>query len=160
MTLAWGSFTEALVRGGANEKALPPFQPLPFEKVFVGSDAITILFGRTPNSHTLYISAAEDRLYYDGERMKTTQHEFHYNEPRQEKGFEKKRVKTIYVKGRIIAVDVGWDGRIFIKLFEQKKYLEFKGKPYKVFSYWNCRADKEKRFYEDDLSKPKRVWEC
>ncbi len=134
-------------------------------QVFVGADAITILFGSIPNRHTIYIDVEKDQLFFDGNRMKTTNTEFNYNKEfmfERNKNLEKKRILT-FPKGNepspvVLAVDCGWDGRIFFKFFTRETYSVPRGKPLKVFSYWHDRRAKEKKFYNGDLHEPGRVW--
>ena len=41
-------------------------------QVFIGEDAVTILFGEIPNRHTIFIDIENDQLFFDGFRLKTT----------------------------------------------------------------------------------------
>ena len=134
-------------------------------EVFVGEDAITILFGEIPNRNTIYIDVKEDKLFFDGVRLKTTSREFSYNKEllfEKNKGFEKRRIFT-FPKGNeknpfILAIDCGWDGHVFAKFFRRENYLQPRGKPAFVFSYWHSRREGLKKFYDGDLHEPKMVW--
>ncbi len=47
-------------------------------EIFVGQETVTMIFG-FPNKHCLYVDIKEDKLYFDGERLKTTDIKFNYN---------------------------------------------------------------------------------
>ncbi len=130
-------------------------------KVFEGENSITMLFGSQPNQKTLFIDIEEDRLYWNGNWLKTTKLEFNYNKDvmfEKNKKFEKKRILTHEFEGKVLAIDCGFDGRVFGKFFTKKKYLTFRGNPEIVFSYWHCRREGLKKWYSGDLSNPKKVW--
>lgn len=136
-------------------------------QIFEGAEGITVLFGKIPFNHCLYFDVENDHVYFDGVRVKTTKLEFNYTKDlmfQKNKQFQKKRVLTFPKSdGKspfVLALDVGFDGRLFAKFFYPKVYRTMRGKPEKVLSYWHDRQAKEKKFYEDDLSRPKRVWKC
>ena len=143
------------------QKSLMLFEP----EVFVGEDAVTILFEKIPNRHCLYIDIEKDMLFFDETRIKTTGVEFQYTKAllfEKNKGREKKRILT-FPKGNekcpfVLACDCGWDGRIFIKFFAPETYCRPRGKPSHVYSYWHDRRESLKKFYMTDLHSPKKVW--
>ncbi len=134
-------------------------------QVFEGESTVTILFGEQPNQHCFYIDVEEDSLYFDGNQIKTTSVEFQYTKEllfEKNKRREKKRILT-FPKGKekcpfVLACDCGFDGRIFIKFFAPKTYCLPRGKPEKVYSYWHCRRESLKKFYDGDLHTPKKTW--
>jgi len=129
--------------------------------LFLGEESVTLNFGREPNRHCLFIDVKEDRLYLDGCRLLTTKKEFNYTKGLvfQKNAIRKKaRIKTITFEGKVLAVDVGTDGRVFFKFFARETYSVFRGKPLKTYSYWHSRSEGLKKFYEGDLHTPKKIW--
>lgn len=129
--------------------------------LFIGEQTITLNFGVEPNRHCLFINVEEDRLYLDGSRLLTTKKEFDYTKGLmfQKNAIRKKvRIKTISFAGKILGIDVGPDGRVFFKFFARETYSLFRGKPLITYSYWHCRREGLKKFYEGNLSEPSKVW--
>ncbi len=109
----------------------------------------------------LLFSVKEDRIYFNGERIKTTNLEHRYNRSKmfeRNKEIPKKRIKTLKFNGLIFGLDVGFDGRLFGKVWKQKDFDTFRGPPFFTFSYWSDRRGKEIKWYEEDLHTPKRVY--
>ncbi len=128
-----------------------------------GVDTITLVLGDTTKKHALVVDVKNDQLFFDGERLKTTSTEFNYNKGamfEKNKGKEKTRIMTCIACGKVLAIDCGYDGRVFIKLFDRQKYSQYRGAPEKLWSYWHDRRAKEKKWYDQDLHTPKRVWKA
>lgn len=70
----------------------------------------------------------------------------------------KKRILTLEHKTYVLGVDEGFDGRLFFKIWLKSTYKKFRGKPFWVASYWNDAVNKEKKFFENDLKVPVKVW--
>ena len=125
--------------------------------VEVLSEVIRLRFG----DNCLLFNVEEDRIYFNGEKLKTTEHEFHYNKSlmfERNKVIPKKRLLTLGFDGFVFGLDVGFDGRLFGKLWAKQKYVEERGEPFWVCSYWHDRRAKEVKWYERDLKNPKRMW--
>lgn len=132
-----------------------------FTEVFVGEDSVTLLLGCSPNKHCLFIGVEEDRIYLDGQRILTTKPEFNYNRGlmlEKNRGIEKKRLRTLKFCGKVLCIDIGFDGRVFFKVFSREAYEKFRAPPIITYSYWHDRSEALKKFYVGDLHNPVKVW--
>jgi len=135
-------------------------------QVFLGKETVTILFGSIPK-HCIYVDIKEDKLYFDGERIMTTQAQFSYTKEKmmqKNKSVPKKRLLT-WPKGDesiktpvVFNINIGFDGRLFFLFYKKKDYVEFRSPPFQKYSYWHDRRAGEKKFYENDLHEPKKTW--
>lgn len=110
-------------------------------------------------NHALLIDTSEegkDSIFIDGERVKTTSAEQYMTKYAKKVNLPhpKRRIATIQSRNFIWVLNIGIDGRIFLHKFTPEKYRTFRGKPEMTFSYWNCKSEKTKYFYDGDLTIP------
>lgn len=133
-------------------------------KKFVEQNIKSELFGDVwkisfAGKYFVVIDLDLDMLFLNGERLLTTGKEKGYDElfvVRKNRLQQKTRFKTLFARGQVLAIDVGWDGRIFFKYWRtEKDYNTFRKAPVWVASYFNDRIAKKKFVWVQDLHDPK-----
>ena len=111
------------------------------------------------DQHALLINIPSHQLFVDGELLDLNIIEKNYTQhllKEKNRFTQKKRIKTIFTKLGVLAIDVGWDGRIFFKVWNSKEaYARFRSKPRWCASYWNDKENQEIKIYVQDLKNPK-----
>lgn len=114
------------------------------------------------DQHAIIIDIDLNQLFIDGELLKLDELEKSYTKHllKEKNRFkQKKRIRTLYAKSAVLAVDIGYDGRIFLKLWLSKvTYDRFRRKPEWCASYWNDKDRKEKKIYVQNLQRPKHLF--
>ena len=100
------------------------------------------------------------RMEKHEEKPIKTKLEFTYNKSllfeKNKNGLEKKRLITFKFKGNVMGLDVGYDGRLFWKVWKLEDYYTFRKPPYWVASFWIDGLSK--RFYLQDLKEAVKIW--
>lgn len=73
-------------------------------------------------------------------------------------GKVKRRLMTLEKNAYVLGLDCGPDGRLFWKIWLKSAFKKFRGKPFFCCSFWNDNVLNEKKYYENDLRKPLKVW--
>jgi len=111
------------------------------------------------DSHSIIIDLELDMLFLNGERLLTTRKEKEYDElfvVRKNRLQKKTRIETLFSHGQVLAIDIGWDGRIFFKYWKTiRDYYSFRKAPDWVASYHHDRISKKKLIWVKDLRVPK-----
>ena len=103
-----------------------------------------------------------DMLLFNGKRIITTHTERLYSREfikRHNLNKKHKRLVSQFKGNQVFIIDIGYDGRLFMLCFTNKKYNEYRGQPMWKASYWHDRRNKEKKFYVTDMQIPVRTWE-
>lgn len=137
-------------------------------KVSKSKTWVTIFFG----AHALDIDLVKDALYLDLKPLKTTAPS-NYVKGQYIQGYAKSNHKPRNYKP-ILRLEydpyvflanmsqprqtsnhhLKGDGRIFFLCYHKTEYAKYRGTPFWKASYWNDRYTHERKFYENDLSKP------
>lgn len=129
-----------------------------FPQIVKSDDLIRLEFP----DNVFLIDLKEDKIYRNGEPFKTTGKILRPYYP----GFMKDKNVNIPKKPLwqkffgwfVVQLDVGFDGRLFWKVWTKSEYSKFRGKPYFSCSYWNDKKNRLKKWFEGNLSEPLMVF--
>jgi hypothetical protein len=132
--------------------------PLFFPQIVKSNGFIRLSFPKT----VFLIDLREDKIYKNGDYFKTTGkilRPYYAGFMKDENiGIEKKPIWQECFGWFVAQLDVGFDGRLFWKLWVKAEFKKFRGKPYFVCSYWNDKKHRLKKWFEGNLSKPLMVF--
>lgn len=113
--------------------------------------------------HAIIIDTENDKIYRDGNRIKTTRLPIGFDVRfKKEQNIDKNHIhffEFFEEPGNWLKATVGYDGRIFFHYYVHSSKEAFRGRQVWKGSYWHDRKRRQKKWYENDLSVPKKIWQ-
>ena len=126
-------------------------------KTIIGTDTIIMEFARSK----IVIDVREDRVYVNGNWLQTSNILKEYDEEKMKQRnvkFPKKELMKIKDMATTLKITIGFDGRLFFNVYDNKSINEWRCPPIESYSWWHNRKAKQKQWYEGDLGRPERTW--